>query len=287
LRIFTKPYAGYREGDYHYEYGKPQDTTGQNLNKTAAKIVKDLTDLYKSKNQEKTSEIDQINKLLNRHTIYQLAKGTISQLKLDESVSKGVLAEDAQINEALSASLQREFNKSKYGLDDAKEGSKRYVGSVVKEYETISDGEWSSQRETGNMLIWDPKQGKYVKLTPELGASLGISSTTEIIPEKTIYDSDSTYTIPEKTITTFDTADIVGITSTGIPIYDVDKSGSITQDDYQSLIDKYGFEAVTGQVQNNVATDNSTTVNNYGMSLSNDNDPYRNNAVATRMPLAA
>ena len=286
LRIFTKPYAGYREGDYHYEYGKPQDTTGQNLNKTAAKIVKDLTDLYKSKNQEKTSEIDQINKLLNRHTIYQLAKGTITQLKLDESVSKGVLAEDAQLNEALSASLQREFNKQKY-FTDATVGSKQYVGTVVEETRTVDTGEGSYTEKTGNMLIWDPKQGKYVKLTPELGESLGISSTTEIIPEKRVYDSENEYVIPEKTITTFDTADIVGITSTGIPIYDVDKSGSITRDDYQSLIDKYGFEAVTGQVQNNVATDNSTTVNNYGMSLSNDNDPYRNNAVATRMPLAA
>lgn len=283
LRIHTQPYSKYKEGDYYYEYGKPENTTGANVGQTASRIVKDITNLYKEKNASAGQKADEIAKTLNRKSIFQLAEGTIVELrKMDQSVTSGVIAENLALQDALSKSILAEQQKSSFSWNN-RVGSRNYQGSIVKETEIVDSGDSQYERDTGNYLIW--QDGKYVRLTQDLADKYGFSMTTT--PDTRNYDWDGQLISGSAATTTVDTSKVVGVTPTGIPILDVDNSGGITAADYEALISKFGYEATTGSapVNNNNVSDNSTTVNNFG--LFDTNDPLRSTSVSTRMPLAA
>lgn len=286
LRIHTKPYSGYKEGDHYFEYGRPQDTSGANVAKTASRIVKDITELYKKNNTSADAQkkMDELNAVLNKKSIYDLAQGTIFELrKMDKKVESGVLAKDIKYQEDISQEILREQQANK-NKQNPFASINKYEGAIKQEMRDFGDSESSDVRPTGNLLVWTGS--KYEVLTPALAQKMGLTIEQE---KQYAYDSESGQKVETGFVTTrLKDTDIVSITSTGTVIRDVDKSGGLSEADYLAAIEKFGYSTVTGKdapTAVSAVSDNSTTINNFGSM--GGNDPLRNSSVSTRLPLAA
>lgn len=323
LRIFTEPYSGYKPGQYESgNLGIPSDTSGKNMGGTASKIVKYITDLYKTKNEASATKAEDVNRALNQKSLYQLVQGTVFELdKMDQNVSAGVFAKDPAISKLLEETVLRERSQSRQTKNVQQQlhdnipgqyydergafvepGSTKFRGTLAPE------GEWNSGdsetpgywRGTGNTLMWDPELGKYVQPTLELAERYGLQGTF-VKGGQPIYYYDSDGNRVQATTynrysgeyeigrtqdrVKIDISSVVGTTPSGIPIIDIDKSGGLSEADFLATIERFGYEAtgITAPVNN--VSDNSSTTNNYG--IVEPNDPYRNATVSTRLPLAA